>query len=201
MKYCAWKTKIYGQHSSHKQSDCTLWKNYLVMTGGRLPWRPPHPCGPSMLPTWNWAVRYPVDVWSQRQGCLAAPFPAGDLWEHGRHVCECGLATGPFCHVQSHGGASDVTPGGAGPAPLHRTPPPQGRLWESPGPQKTQLETDQTLQSLPRGPVSHPLPAAFGKIYLQSVSVRAGPALHARFIPAGPLPEVCTWNYFRAGFQ
>lgn len=40
VKYCAWKTRIYGQHSSYKQSDCTLWRNHLAMTGGRLPWLP-----------------------------------------------------------------------------------------------------------------------------------------------------------------
>lgn len=33
VKYCAWKTRIYGQHSSYKQSDCTWCKNYLAMTG------------------------------------------------------------------------------------------------------------------------------------------------------------------------
>lgn len=127
VKYCAWKTRIYGQHSSHKQSDCTLWKNYLVMTWGEVAMVTPrpHPCGPSTLPTWKWAVRYPVDMWLQRQRHLISLFPAGNLRECGRHLCECALAT---CHMRSHGGALDVTPGGAGPAPLRRTPPPPGRL-------------------------------------------------------------------------
>lgn len=42
VKYCAWKTRIYGQHSSYKQSNCTLWRNDFAMTG-ELSWLPcPH---------------------------------------------------------------------------------------------------------------------------------------------------------------
>lgn len=43
VKYCAWKTRIYGQHSSYKQSNCTLWRNCFATIGGRLPWLLPPP--------------------------------------------------------------------------------------------------------------------------------------------------------------
>lgn len=62
VKYCAWKTRIYGQHSSYKQSNCTLWRNCFVTIGGRLPWLlppPPPPAWSQLLPTWNWAARVP----------------------------------------------------------------------------------------------------------------------------------------------
>lgn len=73
VKYCAWKTRIYGQHSSYKQSNCTLWRNYLAMTGGRLPWLPfPHHVVPatayvelgSSVPNWHVPAEAPPSCFS-----------------------------------------------------------------------------------------------------------------------------------------
>ncbi|ELK07334.1 Collagen alpha-1(V) chain [Pteropus alecto] len=41
-----------------------------------------------MLPTWNWAVRYPADMWLQRQRRLASLFPAENLRERGRRLSQ-----------------------------------------------------------------------------------------------------------------
>lgn len=80
VKYCAWKTRIYGQHSSYKQSNCTLWRNCFATIGGRLPWLlPPHPRprGPSCCLRGTGQPGYPTDTWLQRQRGLASLFPLG----------------------------------------------------------------------------------------------------------------------------
>ena len=75
---CARKSRMYGQHSSYKQSDCALWESYLAKTGERLPWLPAPPSlHPGGLSTWSWADRHPADVWLQRRPHLAPLFWPG----------------------------------------------------------------------------------------------------------------------------
>lgn len=65
VKSCAWKTRIYGQHPSYEQSNCTLCRDYLARTAGvamvTLP--PPPPMRLRLLPTWDPAAGCPPGMW------------------------------------------------------------------------------------------------------------------------------------------